>query len=229
MTHSISETASLRSRVVLLEQSIEQATAMLPVSTPRPVLIAASKTQPEQVIEAAIALGIRHFGENRVQEAMAKWPSIKARHSDVVLHLIGALQSNKVAEAVALFDVIETIDRVKIVDVLAQEAVRQNRSPICLIQVNTGEEAQKAGVLPQDAGALIAHARARGLKLEGLMCIPPALQHPAPHFALLRQIALDNGLSTLSMGMSEDYREAIRMGATHIRLGTALFGARDSL
>jgi PLP dependent protein len=229
MSDSSPKTASLRSRSVLLTQSISEAMALRSTVSPPPTVIAASKTQPEHVIEEAIALGIRHFGENRVQEAVAKWPSIKVRHPDVVLHLIGPLQSNKAAEAVALFDVIETIDRVKIVEAVAKESALQNRNPICLIQVNTGAEAQKAGVLPEDAGTLIAHMRGCGLKLEGLMCIPPVGQHPAPHFALLRQIAFDHGLSTLSMGMSEDYREAIRMGATHIRVGTALFGERDSV
>jgi pyridoxal phosphate enzyme (YggS family) len=192
-------------------------------------LLAASKAQPTEALTAAIALGISHFGENRVQEATTKWPELKRQFPHIRLHLIGPLQSNKAAEAVALFDCIESVDRPKIVDALATEMIRRARKLPVLVQVNTGEEAQKAGVLPQEADALIAYAQEKGLPVVGLMCVPPVGVHPAPHFAFLRQMAARHGLTTLSMGMSGDYVEALRMGATEIRLGTALFGEREPL
>ena len=213
----------------LLQQGVQDALKTLPPGHPAPTLVAASKTQPTSRIEEAIRLGIRHFGENRIQDLLSKWPELKARHPDVVLHLIGPLQSNKAAEAVAWCDIIETIDRTKIADAIAAECAKQGKRPHCLIQVNTGEEPQKAGVIPAEADALIHYAtETAGLHVTGLMCIPPVGQHPAPHFALLRHIGERNGLTTLSMGMSGDYKEAIRMGATHIRLGTALFGERTA-
>ncbi len=190
-------------------------------------LVAVGKTHPAARIEAALAAGQKTFGENRVQEAEAKFPALKAADPDLVLHLIGPLQTNKARIAVALFDVIETLDRPKLARVLAKEMAASGRRPACYIQVNTGEESQKAGVLPAEADDLIALARDQlGLPVEGLMCIPPLDEEPALHFALLREIAKRNGLAKLSMGMSGDYETAIRFGATHVRVGTAIFGPR---
>jgi len=187
-------------------------------------LVAVSKQQPWEAIEPVLAAGQRVFGENRVQEAMARWEN---RADGLTLHLIGPLQSNKAKEAVAFFDVIESLDREKLARVLAEEIQRQGRSPRLYVQVNTGEEDQKAGVLPADADAFIADCRAtHGLHIEGLMCIPPADEPAGPHFALLRKIAQRNGLQKLSMGMSGDFETAIRFGATSVRVGSAVFGAR---
>ena len=194
-----------------------------------PVIVAASKTQGEDAIRRAIGAGLTAFGENRVQEAKTKWPAIKADHPEIDLRLIGPLQSNKAGEAVALFDAIETVDRPKIARAIAEEIKRQGRRPRLLVQVNTGAEPQKAGVLPQDADAFLRTCREDfGLVIDGLMCIPPAEDPPAPHFALLAKIAARNGLSMLSMGMSGDYDVAAALGATHVRIGTALFGARSA-
>ncbi len=193
-------------------------------------LVAVSKTQPATAVEPAIQAGQRVFGENRVQEAMGKWPDLKAAHGDVRLHLIGPLQTNKVRDAVALFDVIETVDRPKLARALAREIVKQDRRVDVFIQVNTGEEEQKAGVWPEDTDAFVDLVRDElGLNLRGLMCIPPVYEECSLHFALLRQIAKRNGLSELSMGMSADYETAIRFGATLVRVGTAIFGARRPL
>ena len=191
-------------------------------------LVAVSKMQDGAAITAALAAGQRRFGENRVQEAQAKYPRLKAAHGDLELHLIGPLQTNKAKEAVALFDVIETLDRPKLADALQREIARQGRQPRLFIEVNTGEEAQKAGVLPAAADAFIASCRERRLAIDGLMCIPPADEEPALHFALLREIARRNAIPHLSMGMSADYETAIRFGATHIRVGTAIFGERPT-
>lgn len=191
------------------------------------VLTAVTKTQPPEALQAALAAGQRVFGENRVQEAQAHWNELQESIADLELRLIGPLQTNKAGDAVARFDVIETLDREKLADALAAAADKAGRTVRVLVQVNTGAEPQKAGVLPEDADALIRHARDRGLKVEGLMCIPPADEAAGPHFALLRRIARRNGLNTLSMGMSGDYRTAIRFGATHVRLGSALFGERN--
>ncbi len=191
-------------------------------------LIAVSKTQPPEAIEAALAAGQSVYGENRVQEAQGRWNDRRDRIAGLELRLIGPLQSNKAADAVALFDVIETLDRPKLADALAAAGARAGQSVRVLIQVNTGAEPQKAGALPGDAGALIAYARAAGLIVEGLMCIPPADEAPGPHFALLRKIARRHGLETLSMGMSGDFETAIRFGATHVRVGSLLFGERKS-
>lgn len=191
------------------------------------VLTAVTKMQPPAALQAALAAGQRVFGENRVQEAQAHWNDLREGVSDLELRLIGPLQTNKAADAVALFDVIETLDRPKLADALAAAAERAGRAVRVLVQVNTGAEPQKAGVLPEDADAMVRYARDTGLKVEGLMCIPPADEAPGPHFALLRKIARRNGLETLSMGMSGDYRTAIRFGATHVRVGTALFGERN--
>lgn len=191
------------------------------------MLTAVSKQQPDDRVEAMLATGQRVFGENRVQEAQARWAERRAQHSDLQLRLIGPLQSNKAADAVALFDVIESLDRPKLAASLATEAQRQGRSPEILIQVNTGEEEQKAGIAPREADAFILLARETyGLPITGLMCIPPVDEEPAMHFALLAKIAARNGLSVLSMGMSDDFETAIRFGATHVRIGSALFGTR---
>ena len=189
-------------------------------------LTAVTKTQPDDALEAALAAGQRVFGENRVQEAQGHW-SGRRDAPGLELRLIGPLQTNKVADAVALFDVIETLDRPKLVEALAAEAAKASRALRVLVQVNTGAEPQKAGVLPEEADALVAHARGAGLTVEGLMCIPPADEAPGIHFALLRKIARRNGLPVLSMGMSGDYEVAIRFGATHVRVGSALFGERN--
>lgn len=191
-------------------------------------LTAVSKTQPQEAIDAALATGLRVFGENRVQEAQGRWTERRPHLPDLELRLIGPLQSNKATDAVALFDAIETLDREKLVGALAAAQNKVGRRPRVLVQVNTGEEEQKAGIAPRDADALIASARAAGLDVQGLMAIPPADEEPILHFALLAKIAARNGLSVLSMGMSGDYEAAIRLGATHVRVGSALFGERKS-
>ena len=193
---------------------------------PATTLIAVTKTHGPQDILPALIAGQRVFGENRVQEALGKWPALRGDYADIELHLIGPLQSNKAREAIALFDAIHTLDRPKLADVLRAEMDRAGRTPFVFIQVNTGEEPQKAGVLPRETDALIAHARGLGLPLKGLMCIPPAQESPAPHFALLQKIARDQDLPLLSMGMSGDFETAIRFGATHVRVGSAIFGER---
>jgi PLP dependent protein len=190
-------------------------------------LICVSKTFPPEHIRPVLALGERHFGENRVQEAEEKWPGLRADYPGLELHLIGPLQSNKVREAVALFDVIETVDREKIAEALAKEIKRTGKHPKLYVQVNTGAEPQKAGILPQEADAFIATCRETyGLEISGLMCIPPVNDQASPHFALLNKIAARNGIETLSMGMSSDFELAIQLGATHVRVGTAIFGKR---
>lgn len=189
-------------------------------------LLGASKAQGVEVIEACIRAGVADFGENRVQEAQAKWPEIKRKYSQVRLHLIGPLQSNKAGEAVALFDIIQSVDREKLVDALVKEMRAQGRDLPCYVQVNTGAEEQKAGVRPEAAGAFIGYCRAAGLHVAGLMCVPPVGQHAAPHFALLAKMAAEHGISQLSMGMSDDFETAVRMGATCVRVGRALFGER---
>ena len=190
-------------------------------------LVAVSKTVPEAGIREALAAGQRLFGENRVQEAQGKYPALKREFPDLELHLIGPLQTNKVKDAGALFDVIQTLDRPKLADALADARDKSGRSPRLFLQVNTGEEPQKAGVVPREVAALIAHARRLELPLEGLMCIPPVDDDAAPHFAFLAKLARDHGLSQLSMGMSGDFELAVRFGATHVRVGTAIFGARS--
>lgn len=189
-------------------------------------LVAVSKTQPDAAIEAALAAGQIVFGENRVQEAQTRWGDRRAGPPRLELRLIGPLQTNKVADALDLFDVIETLDRERLAVALAEAAAKRGVAPRLLVQVNTGAEPQKAGVLPGEADVLVARARALGLKVEGLMCIPPVDEAAGPHFALLRRIARRNDLDVLSMGMSDDYETAIRFGATHVRVGSALFGER---
>jgi pyridoxal phosphate enzyme (YggS family) len=195
-------------------------------------LVAVSKTHPEAAVRAALASGQRVFGENRVQEALGKFPRLRREFPDLVLHLIGPLQTNKIRDAVAHCDVIETVDRPRLAEALAREIERTGRSVTCYIEVNTGEEPQKAGILPGAADDFIRDCRDRlGLPIKGLMCIPPGPEsgrheEPSLHFALLREIARRNGLDVLSMGMSADFETAIRFGATHVRVGTAIFGTR---
>ena len=190
-------------------------------------LVAVSKTFGAEAIEPVIAAGQHVFGENRVQEAKAKWPPLLAKHTDLSLHLIGPLQSNKAKEAVALFDAIHSVDRASLCEALAKEIAKQNRRPTLFVEINTGAEPQKAGVLPQDADAFLAACRDKyGLTISGLMCIPPLEEAPGPHFALAAKIAKRNGLALLSMGMSADFITAIALGATHVRVGSAIFGSR---
>ena len=214
-------------------QTVREAVARAARGCGRPpqavTLVAVSKTFDAGEIEPVLAAGQRVFGENRVQEAHAKWPRLRTAFPDIELHLIGPLQSNKAQEAVALFDVIETVDRDKIARALAAAMAKAGRRPKLYIQVNTGAEPQKAGVLPQDADAFIARCRADlGLAVAGLMCIPPVDEQASPHFALLNQIAARNGLAELSMGMSADFELAIQLGATHVRVGSAIFGTRPN-
>ena len=192
-------------------------------------LVAVSKTHPAASVREALAAGHRAFGENRVQEALAKYPQLRAEFPDLTLHLIGPLQTNKVRAAVAAFDVIESVDRPRLAQALANEMERIGRCPPCLIEVNIGEEPQKAGVMPAEADRFIDECRTRlGLPIMGLMCVPPFDEEPAPHFAQLREIARRHRLEILSMGMSVDFEKAIRFGATHVRIGTAIFGARGA-
>ena len=191
-------------------------------------LVAVSKMHADDAILPVIEAGQRVFGENKVQEAKAKWPALKQRFPDIELRLIGPLQSNKAGDAVALFDVIESVDREKIAREIAKEAGKQNRMPRLYVQVNTGEEPQKAGIAPTEAAAFVARCLSEhGLAIEGLMCIPPAGESPGPHFALLAKIAEEAGVEKLSMGMSGDYETAIAFGATSVRVGSAIFGERD--
>ncbi|MCC6918125.1 MAG: YggS family pyridoxal phosphate-dependent enzyme [Alphaproteobacteria bacterium] len=189
-------------------------------------LIAVSKTFGADTIEPVIAAGQRVFGENRVQEAQGKWPALQAATPGIALHLIGQLQSNKAREAVALFDAIHSVDRLSLAKALAAETARQNRSPLLFLQVNTGEEPQKGGVAPKEAAGFLAECRSLGLDPQGLMCIPPEDEEPALHFALLAELAHRLGLSKLSMGMSADFETAVKLGATHIRVGSAILGSR---
>ncbi len=192
-------------------------------------LVAVSKTHGADRVRELLDAGQRVFGENRVQEAEEKFPALKAAYPDLALHLIGPLQTNKAREAVALFDVIQSVDRERLAATLAKEMTRSGRRPDCYIQVNTGEESQKAGVLPAELDAFVAACRdTHKLPIVGLMCIPPVDEEPALHFALLAKMAARNGLSSISMGMSADYETAIRLGATHVRVGTALFGHRGA-
>jgi pyridoxal phosphate enzyme (YggS family) len=206
-----------------------RAAQVAPAANPRPVtLIAVSKTQPAEAILSLLEAGQRDFGENRVQEAQAKWPGLRERYPDIRLHLIGALQTNKVKEALTLFDTMHTVDRESLVDAIIKER-GEGRGTRCrefFIQVNTGQEPQKSGAAPDKTAALAAYCRAVELPVCGLMCVPPVGEPPAPHFALLRALAEKLGLAHLSMGMSGDYETAVRLGATHVRVGTALFGER---
>jgi pyridoxal phosphate enzyme (YggS family) len=220
-------TSPLPNALAAVEQEIARACRETRRERSSVTLIAVSKTFAEEAIQPVIAAGQRVFGENRVQEARAKWPGLLSAHAGVALHLIGPLQSNKAREAVALFDAIHSVDRPSICEALAKEIDRQQRSPQLFVQLNTGEEPQKAGIAPAEADAFIAACRDKyGLKISGLMCIPPLDEPPAPHFALTAKIAARNGLKNLSMGMSADFATAIALGATHVRVGSAIFGTR---
>lgn len=209
-----------------IKANIRAVQANLP---PEVTLVAVAKTQSAAALQAALDAGLRVFGENRVQEAQKHWTGQRAAYPDLELHLIGTLQTNKAREAVALFDVIETVDRPRLVDALAAEMQHQGRRPACYLQVNTGLEAQKGGVMPDALDALYRHAIGAGLVITGLMCIPPAEDDPAPHFEALAAHGRRLGLRHLSMGMSGDYRAAIKAGATHVRLGSILFGSRQGV
>jgi pyridoxal phosphate enzyme (YggS family) len=218
--HIAGNLATVRARIAAAAKNAGRAAADV-------TLVAVSKIHPAEAVAAALDAGQRVFGENRVQEAQHKYPGLRSRYPDLVLHLIGPLQSNKVRDAVALFDVIETVDRPRLAEALAAEMERSGRRPDCFIQVNTGEEAQKAGIAPSEAASFIADCRDRlCLPVRGLMCIPPVEEDPAIHFAFLRELAGRNGLGLLSMGMSGDFESAIALGATHVRVGTAIFGER---
>jgi pyridoxal phosphate enzyme (YggS family) len=214
-------------RLAAIQAAIARAARDVGRSPADITLVAVSKTFPPEAIEPVLAAGQRVSGENYVQDAKAKWPALRERHDGVELHLIGPLQSNKAKDAVALFDAIHTLDRPSLAQALAKEIARQGRAPRLLVQVNTGEEPQKGGVPPGEVDAFLAACRETyGLTVSGLMCIPPAADPPSPHFALLNAIAARNGLALLSMGMSADFEAAIQLGATHVRVGTAIFGAR---
>ena len=217
--------ATIRDKIAAAEQAYKMRTGL-----DRPItLVAVSKRQPDERIDAALAVGQNVFGENRVQEAQGRWMPRRDRHADLTLHLIGPLQTNKVADAVALFDVIEVVDRPKLAKALGDEMIRQNRQLECYIQVNTGKEVQKSGIAPETVDDFIAYCREEArLNITGLMCIPPVDEEAAMHFALLQTIAKRNDLSILSMGMSDDFEEAIAFGATAVRIGSAVFGARNS-
>ena len=222
--HSATE---IPARLRLVKEEIALAAEAADRDPDEAKLIAVSKTVPAAVIEEAIESGQRRFGENRVQEALGKWPALKELHADIELHLIGPLQSNKVREAVALFDVIETLDRPKLARALAEEMDRQGTRPRLFVQVNTGEEPQKAGIAPEETASFIAVCRDTfNLKIDGLMCIPPFDEEPAMHFALLAKLAGELGIDELSMGMSGDFAKAVAFGATYVRVGSAIFGKR---
>ncbi|SKA35495.1 YggS family pyridoxal phosphate-dependent enzyme [Consotaella salsifontis] len=221
MSNVVAGLAEVKARIAEAERAAERPSGAVS-------LVAVSKTHGIEAITPVIEAGQRVFGENRVQEAAAKWPTLRERFSDIELRLIGPLQSNKAAEAVALFDVIETVDRDKIAHALAAEMDKQGRAPRLYVQVNTGEEEQKAGIPPLDAVAFVERCRTvHGIKVEGLMCIPPVGENPGPHFALLAKIAEEAGIERLSMGMSGDFETAVAFGATSVRVGSAIFGARD--
>jgi PLP dependent protein len=227
------ETMNRPSGIVAVREQIARACADAGRDPNGVTLVAVSKTFAAAAIEPVIAAGQRVFGENRVQEAKAKWPPLlarqKARGAGLELHLVGTLQSNKAREAVALFDAIHSLDRESLAAALAKEIARQQKRPLLFVEINTGGEPQKSGVTPQDADGFLAACRERyGLAVSGLMCIPPFDEAPAPHFALTAQIARRNGLALLSMGMSADFETAIAFGATHVRVGTAIFGARPA-
>ena len=220
MTDAVARLAEVRANVARAEKEAGRPAGSV-------TLVAVSKTFDADAVRPVIAAGQRVFGENRVQEAMAKWPALKEETPGIELHLIGPLQSNKAKEAVALFDVVETVDREKIAAALAKEIARQGKAPRLYVQVNTGLEPQKAGIDPREAAAFVSRCRdVHGLAIEGLMAIPPADENPGPHFALLEKLARETDAEKLSMGMSGDYEAAIRFGATSVRVGSAIFGGR---
>lgn len=217
----------IKENLVQIDHDIAAMSKHTDLPTRSPKLIAVSKVQPKERVIAALEVGHRVFGENKVQEASERWSDLKPGYPDVELHLIGGLQTNKANKAVALFDVIQTLDRIKLAKALASEMEKQNRKLPVFIQVNTGEEDQKGGCLPKDLAELVETAKGLNLNVVGLMCIPPASDDPALHFALLNKLAKRHGLARLSMGMSSDFALAAIMGATDIRVGTAIFGDRD--
>lgn len=218
---------AIEAALLAIREKIEKAKSEAGRLSGEGQLIAVSKTRPVEDIEAALNAGQRLFGENRVQEAAAKFPALKEHYPDLILHLIGPLQSNKAKEAVALFDVIETVDRPKIAAAIAREMKAQGKTPELFVQVNTGEEPQKAGVLPGELEDFLTLVReTHELSINGLMCIPPLDEAPAPHFEFLRQLAERHNIPKLSMGMSADFETAVQMGADYVRVGTAIFGAR---
>src|SRR5262245_6750027 len=228
MERSPASAAPVSERLALVRQEVALAAEAAGRKARAVELVAVTKTVTAPVIGEAIAAGQRSFGENRVQEAHAKWPALKQRHPGLELHLIGPLQTNKVREAVALFDVIETLDRPKLARALAEEIMRSGLRPRLFVQVNTGEEPQKAGISPGEAASFIALCRETfALAIDGLMCIPPLDEEPAMHFTLLAKIAQETRVKELSMGMSGDFARAIAFGATYVRIGTAIFGPRD--
>jgi PLP dependent protein len=215
------------SRLAKVRAEIEEACRIARRDPGSVNLVAVSKTFPADAIEPVIAAGQRIFGENRVQEAKSKWPPLRERHAGLELHLVGSLQSNKARDAVALFDAIHSLDRSSLCEALAREMAKQGRRPTLFVELNTGEEPQKSGIKPKDADLFLKRCRETyGLEIAGLMCIPPLDEPPAPHFALTAKIARRNGVPLLSMGMSADFMAAVELGATHIRLGTAIFGER---
>ena len=217
----------IQDQLTEVKAKITEAQNCSDVSATKCELIAVSKTHPIEKIERAIEAGQRLFGENRVQEAYEKWPELKAKYSDIELHLIGPLQSNKVKEAVALFDVIQSVDREKIATALSREMERQGRKPRLFVQVNIGKERQKAGVAPEELSDFLSFCRdEQNIEVEGLMCIPPIGHDPAPFFAEMRRLSLENSTPTLSMGMSGDYEIAVQHGASFVRVGSAIFGER---
>ncbi|MFI0844528.1 YggS family pyridoxal phosphate-dependent enzyme [Mesorhizobium sp. IMUNJ 23232] len=220
MSDAVARLAEVKARIAAAEREARREAGSV-------TLVAVSKTFDAVDIRPVIAAGQRVFGENRVQEAQGKWPVLKGEWIDLELHLIGPLQSNKAREAVALFDVIETVDREKIAAELAKEIARQDKAPKLYIQVNTGSEPQKAGIEPREAVAFVRRCReVHGLAIEGLMCIPPVEENPGPHFALLEKLAREAGVEKLSMGMSSDYELAVAFGASSVRVGSAIFGSR---
>lgn len=213
-------------RLAQIEDRIARAAKVARRDSREVALIAISKTYDADAIAPLIAAGQRRFGENRVQEAEAKWPALRAAHPDIELHLVGQLQSNKAEAAVALFHAIHSVDRSSLVQALARAIERQGRAPKLFVQVNIGEEPQKGGCAIAELPALLAEAKSAGLTIDGLMCVPPAGVDAAPYFALAAKLARDNGLAGLSMGMSDDFETAVMLGATHVRIGSALFGPR---
>lgn len=220
MNDAVQQLETVKARIAAAEREADRAAGAV-------TLVAVSKTFDADAIRPVLAAGQRVFGENRVQEAQGKWPALRQEFPGIELHLIGPLQSNKAKEAVALFNVIETVDREKIASELAKEIARQGKAPKLYVQVNTGSEPQKAGIEPKDAVAFVARCRdVHGLAVEGLMCIPPADENPGPHFALLEKLAGKAGVEKLSMGMSGDYELAVAFGASSVRVGSAIFGHR---
>ncbi|WP_054310284.1 YggS family pyridoxal phosphate-dependent enzyme [Mesorhizobium sp. 1M-11] len=220
MSDAVQQLETVKARIAAAEREADRTAGAV-------TLVAVSKTFEADAIRPVLAAGQRVFGENRVQEAQGKWPALRQEFPGIELHLIGPLQSNKAKEAVALFDVIETVDREKIASELAKEIARQGKAPKLYVQVNTGSEPQKAGIEPKDAVAFVARCRdVHDLAIEGLMCIPPAEENPGPHFALLEKLAREAGVEKLSMGMSGDYELAVAFGASSVRVGSAIFGHR---